>query len=177
MDRHSSPAHRSVSPSRTAHAFDPPLHTALNHTDDASVFGLQPSGCANMVLRLLGGRHPGRAAWESESGIDLDALGADLHRLWQSFGTSGLRGARIEVSCVESCAESRAERERDALRLIELEGAAHRGGGLANALRATLVRLDPGEYLLLLAAPAAASAASLSQLVGELARHYPLAPA
>jgi hypothetical protein len=130
-----------------------------------------------MVLRLLGGRHPGRAAWESESGIDLDALGADLHRLWQSFGTSGRRAARIEVSCVESCAESRAERERDARRLIELEGGAHRGGGLANALRATLVRLDPGEYLLLLAAPAAASAASLSQLVRELARHYPLAPA
>ena len=179
MDRHVSPAHRSVSPSGAAYAFERPSDTDLNHKDNADGFGLQPGGCANMVLRLLGDRHPGRSAWESESesGIDLDALGADLHRLWQSFGTSGRRAARIEVSCVESCAESRAERERDARRLIELEGEAHRGGGLANALRATLVRLDPGEYLLLLAAPAAASAASLSQLVRELARHYPLAPA
>jgi hypothetical protein len=147
----------------------------LNHADGASVLGLPHGGCANIVLRLLGGRDSGRVM--SETGIDLDALGADLHRLWQSFGTSGRRAARIEVSCVESCAESRAEREHDARRLIELEGAAHRGGGLANALRATLVRLDPGEYLILLAAPAAASAAALNQLAGELARHYPLAPA
>lgn len=140
------------------------------------MFGMQCGGdCASVVLRLLGGS----ATLQNRSGfgLDLDALGADLHRLWQTIGASGRRAARIEVSCVESCAESREAREHDARRLIELEGAAHRGGGLANALRATLVRLDPGEYLLLLAAPAAASAAALAQLVGELSRQYPLAPA
>ena len=136
---------------------------------------MEGSGCANVVLRLLSSPAPAQShfGWI----LDLDALGADLHRLWQTLGASGRRAARVEVSCVESCAESREARELDARRLIELEGAAHRGGGLANALRATLVRLDPGEYLLLLAAPAAASAAALAQLVRELSRHYPLAPA
>lgn len=175
MNTHSSHAHRSASPSRVPHAFDPKADTALNPMDGARVAGMPHGGCASMVLRLFEGRDCDRAP--TQSGIDLDALGADLHRLWQSFGARGRRAARIEVSCVESCAESRAERERDARRLIELEGSAHRGGGLANALRATLVRLDPGEYLLLLAAPAAASAAALGQLVGELAQQYPLAPA
>ena len=130
------------------------------------------TACASRVLRLQADADT--AGREPQSGLDIDTLAQTLRTTWSTHGCAGRRPVRVEVSCVESCAETRDEREQDARRLIDLESSAHRGGGLAQSLRATLVRLDPGDYLLLLAAPAAASAVALSALIDELSRSYRL---
>lgn len=126
-----------------------------------SVTGSPGGQCASLALRV-------------GVSIDLDALTADLRRLWLARSDSNRRQSKVEFSVVEPCAGTRAERERDAMRLLELESAAHRGGGLAMSLRATLVTLDPDDHLLLVAAPASTSTSSLHALVDELAALHPL---
>jgi len=174
MDRHS---FQDTSPSavsagvgylETARSFALPQHPAQWREARAA------GSCASQVLCLR--TAPDTPGCSDRAGVDIDTLGQQLRASWIARTAGVRRPVRVEVSCVESCAETRQERERDARRLIELESDAHRGGGLAQSLRATLVSLDPGEYLLLLAAPAAASAATLAGLIDELAKHYRLSP-
>ena len=78
----------------------------------------------------------------------------------------------IELSVVEPLAATREARERDALRLLDLEGSAFSGGRLMNRLRATLVRIDSTESILLLVAPALAHARVMLALGDELAASH-----
>lgn len=152
----------------------------VGYVETARSFGFQEreaqsaGTCATRVLCLHTAAD--RQGAHERLSVDIDTLGQQLRQWWVTQTAGVRRPVRVEVSCVESCAETRHERERDARRLIELEGDAHRAGGLSQSLRATLVSLDPGEYLLLLAAPAAASAATLAGLVEELSQHYRLSP-
>lgn len=75
----------------------------------------------------------------------------------------------IDLSVVEPLAATREARERDALRLLDLEGSAFQGGRLMNRLRATLVRIDSSESILLLVAPALAHGRVMLALGDELA--------
>ena len=78
--------------------------------------------------------------------------------------------SRVELSVVEICGRSSADRERDALRLLRTETPPGAG-----TLRATLVSLGPLEHLLMLAAgeqPAADGALAL--LAAELGRRDPM---
>ena len=101
---------------------------------------------------------------------DARSLGEELERTWiEARGAH--RAAAFALSLVETCGRTRAERERDARRLLRLEadvpGLASRG-----RLRATLVGIDPQDHLLLLTgAPDVLDAA-----VERLARRWPVAP-
>ena len=69
---------------------------------------------------------------------------------------------------VEPQAATREAREHDALRLLDVEGSAFLGGRLMNHLRATLVRIDRAEHILLLVAPALVHAQVMLALGDEL---------
>lgn len=94
-------------------------------------------------------------------------------RAWQregprSNGPARKDAPRIELSVVEPQAATREARERDALRLLDVEGSAFLGGRLMNHLRATLVRIDRAEHILLLVAPALVHAQVMLALGDEL---------
>jgi hypothetical protein len=105
--------------------------------------------------------------------IDVDALGEHLVRLWRQQGGGGRAGPVVELSVVETCGRSPAERERDALRVLQAESLEHARAPGTVPLRATLVSLGTHDHLLRLAVPADA-AALLGRLVAHLSQAYPL---
>ncbi len=110
-----------------------------------------------------------RIALRLSAHIDAEALCEQLAVLWRDALRRPRGGSGVELSIVEICGRSRGDRERDAIRLLRTETAP-----TACALRATLVSLDPGEHLLMLAAAAHPGAvAPLAALVAELGRQYP----
>lgn len=137
--------------------------------------------CASLALRV--------------DGSDTEHLSIRLQQAWRrAWHREGMRGAPqalldpspassvplaspppanavppIDLSIVEPLAAKREARERDALRLLDLEGTAFQGGRLMNRLRATLVRIDTTESILLLVAPALAHARVMLALGDELA--------
>jgi hypothetical protein len=118
--------------------------------------------CASLALRV--------DDTDAES-IEQRLLAA-WQRAWQRAGPRGERAPRdpprIEMSVVEPQAVTREARERDALRLLDVEGNAFIGGRLMNHLRATLVRVDRSEHILLLVAPALVHAQVMLALGDEL---------
>lgn len=110
------------------------------------------------------------------TGADADALGEQLSGLCRQL-PGGRRAAPVmALSVVETCGRSPADRERDALRLIDAEARAACPNTLRPTVRATLVSIGPDEHLLLLAvAPVTAMERLLATLVGELSRLYPAA--
>lgn len=106
--------------------------------------------------------------------IDAEQLREQLRRWWQPPTCRRRSTPSVMLSVVETCARSRQDRERDALKLLRLEADAHPRGEPHEGLRATLVSLDATEHLLLLVVdPGAASAAGLPALSSALAHHYP----
>jgi hypothetical protein len=105
--------------------------------------------------------------------IDADALVEDLARLWRDAPCRTRVASRVELSVVETCGRSAADRERDALRLLHAEAD---GPPCTAALRATLVTLAAGEHLLLLSASPKVGATGLVALADGLARRYPASP-
>jgi hypothetical protein len=98
------------------------------------------------------------------------------HRAWHREGTdpaspmaSASQAPPIDLSVVEPLSPTREARERDALRLLDIEGNAFQGGRLMHRLKATVVRIDAGESILLLVAPALAHARIMLALGDELA--------
>jgi len=130
--------------------------------------------CASLALRVDGSdtehlalrlQQAWRRAWHREGLRDtpqtrLDALPVQA---------SDHGAPPIDLSIVEPLAATREARERDALRLLDLEGSAFQGGRLMNRLRATLVRIDASESILLLVAPALAHGRVMLALGDELA--------
>lgn len=107
--------------------------------------------------------------------VDADLLHDQLRRWWQPASCRRRGVPAVVLSVVESCARSRQERERDALRLLGLEAEAGPRRDPRDALRATLVSLDATEHLLLLAVdPGASAAAGLPALSSALAAKYPV---
>lgn len=116
---------------------------------------------------------PVRVALRLAASIDAEALGDELARLWTERCALRRGAARVELSVVETCGRSPAERERDALRLLDAETRAVRPAG---TLRATLVSLGTRDHLLLLAAaPGALALQALGRTAADLERLYPLA--
>jgi hypothetical protein len=111
------------------------------------------------------------------TGSDADALREQLSRLCRQLPVGGRRATpAIALSVVETCGRNAADRERDALRLLDAEAQAPASAAPRQTLRATLVSIAPDEHLLLLAvAPDTAMRRLLSMLVAELARLYPAA--
>lgn len=105
--------------------------------------------------------------------VDADALVEDLARLWADAPSRTRAASRVELSVVETCGRSAADRERDALRLLHAEAD---GPPCTAALRATLVSLAAGEHLLLLAASPKVGSTDLIGLADALARRYRASP-
>lgn len=107
------------------------------------------------------------------TGIDADTLAARLVGLWQGAVGDRRPGLRIDVSLVETCGRSGAEREHDARRLLRAEATGVSACACGCAMRATLVRLEPMEHLVLLAcAPDVRAREGLSRVSEELARRH-----
>ncbi len=107
------------------------------------------------------------------AGVDADRLSDELGRAWRAAGASRRDAPGVAMSIVETCGRTPAERERDALRLLDEE---RRAAGPHGTLRATLVSLGAGDHLLLLAAaPGATVLHALSTIAEELGRFYPIA--
>lgn len=120
-----------------------------------------PPGAACLLLRL-------------RTATDPDALADQLSRLCRQLPGGRRAAPAMAVSVVQTCGRSAAERERDALRLLETEARATRCATSRPTVRATLVSIGADEHLLLLAvAPDAAMERLLATLAGELARLYP----
>lgn len=114
-----------------------------------------------------------RVALRVSAEVDADVLVEDLAGLWRDALAHRRASSRVELSVVETCGRSAADRERDALRLLHAEVD---GPPCAAALRATLVTLGAGEHLLLLAASAKLGQVGLAALVDGLGRRYRLSP-
>ncbi|HYF60990.1 MAG TPA: hypothetical protein VEA81_18735 [Burkholderiaceae bacterium] len=113
---------------------------------------------------------PSCRALRLRAGIDAQALGDEIERLW--LETRGPhRSSMVALSVVQTCGRSVDERERDALRLLRLEADGVDPAPSGARLLATLVSVDVAEHLLLLAAAPAA----LDALVARLSQRYPLA--
>lgn len=137
---------------------------------------LPPGGCPNRPAAAAPiGDGTARLALRLHAGIDTDRLESELARLWQQRAGTRRNGSGVEMSVVETCGRNSIDRERDAMRLLRLEAEQPGTGNRGEPLRATLVSVDSADHLLLLAAPAACSAAVLCGLVAELARLYPFA--
>jgi hypothetical protein len=122
-----------------------------------------------------------------QAGVDADLLAAQLRELCTAE-PSGLgrvpplgrsRQTAVALSVVETCGRSRAARERDALRLVELESHdradLQRSDSPREPLRATLVSVDTFDHFLLLDAPLARGRALLEAITTGLGRFYPVA--
>ena len=109
------------------------------------------------------------------TGVDADRLRDELRRSWRATGRPRHDDAAcVALSIVETCGRTPAERERDALRLLDDE---RRATGRRGTLRATLVALGAGEHLLLLAAsPGTGAPEPLSAIADDLGRRYPVTP-
>jgi hypothetical protein len=135
----------------------------------------QPGGFPDRPAEAArNGDRAARLALRLHADVDTDLLETELSRLWQAAGPRRCC-CGVELSIVETCGRNPADRERDAMRLLRLEADQSGSGSRKEPLRATLVSLDLTDHLLLLAAPAACSAAVLSGLVAELSRLYPFA--
>jgi hypothetical protein len=122
-----------------------------------------------------------------QAGVDVDLLAAQLRELCitasgprgQAHPLGGRRPTAVALSVVETCGRSRAARERDALRLVELEsrdaGDLQRCDNPREPLRATLVSVDTFDHLLLLDAPLARGRALLEAITTGLGQLYPVA--
>jgi hypothetical protein len=107
-----------------------------------------------------------RIALRLSGQVDADALCDRLAGIWREVLRRSRAASRVELSVVEICGRSSADRERDALRLLRTETPPGAG-----ALRATLVSLGPLEHLLMLAAgEQQAPGGPLARLAAELAR-------
>lgn len=131
--------------------------------------------CASLALRVDGSdtehlswrlQQAWHRAWHREGPGDHAKVPLDPGR---NAADDLRRAPPIDLSVVEPLAATREDRERDALRLLDLEGSAFQGGRLMNRLRATLVRVDATESILLLVAPALAHARVMLALGDELA--------
>jgi len=130
--------------------------------------------CASLALRVDGSdiehlalrlQQAWRRAWHHEG-----ARQAPQRHLQTTGALDSIEAAPpIDLSIVEPLAATREDRERDALRLLDIEGSAFQGGRLMNRLRATLVRIDASESILLLVAPALAHGRVMLALGDELA--------
>ena len=122
-----------------------------------------------------------------QAGVDADLLAAQLRELCTAE-PSGLgrvpplgrsRQTAVALSVVETCGRSRAARERDALRLVELESRdrpdLQRSDSPREPLRATLVSVDTFDHFLLLDAPLARGRALLEAITTGLGQFYPVA--
>jgi hypothetical protein len=112
------------------------------------------------------------------TGTDADTLREQLSQLCRQLpgGGRAAPAMAMAVSVVETCGPSAADRERDALRVLDAEARTPGSAAPRRMLRATLVSVAPDEHLLLLAvAPDTAMQRLLSMLVGELSRLYPAA--
>jgi hypothetical protein len=109
-----------------------------------------------------------------KTALDIDALGEHLVRTWRAQGGRRRPGPVVELSIVETCGRTPAEREQDAQRLLRLEARGCGRGAAGVPLRATLVSLDRSDHLLLLATSDEGGAALLHPLVTELSLTYPL---
>jgi len=108
------------------------------------------------------------------TGADADALREQLAGLCRQLPGGGRAAPAIAVSVVETCGRNAADRERDALRLLDAEAHTACMATTRPTLRATLVSIAPGEHLLLLTvAPDAAMERLLARMVGELRRLHP----
>jgi hypothetical protein len=128
-----------------------------------------------------------RIALRLQAGVDVDLLAAQLRELCitesgprgQAHPLGGRRPTAVALSVVETCGRSRAARERDALRLVELEsrdaGDLQRCDNPREPLRATLVSVDTFDHLLLLDAPLARGRALLEAITTGLGQLYPVA--
>ena len=128
-----------------------------------------------------------RIALRLQAGVDVDLLAAQLRELCitesgprgQAHPLGGRRPTAVALSVVETCGRSRAARERDALRLVELEsrdaGDLQRCDNPREPLRATLVSVDTFDHLLLLDAPLARGRALLEAITAGLGQLYPVA--
>jgi len=125
-----------------------------------------------------------RIALRLQAGVDADLLVAQLRELCtaepgqaQKLGCSRQTG--VALSVVETCGRSRAARERDAFRLVEIEscdwGNLQRSNSSREPLRATLVSVDTYDHFLLLDAPLARGRALLEAITIGLGRLYPVA--
>ena len=107
------------------------------------------------------------------AGVDAQRLSDELGRAWRARGGTRRDAPGVAMSIVETCGRTAADRERDALRLLDEE---RRAAGPQGTLRATLVSLGAGDHLLLLAAaPGAAPPQALTTIVEDLGRMYPIA--
>lgn len=128
-----------------------------------------------------------RIALRLQAGVDVDLLAAQLRELCstepgprgQAHALGGSRQTAVALSVVETCGRSRAARERDALRLVELESRdacdLQRCDSPHEPLRATLVSVDTFEHLLLLDMPLARGRALLEAVTTGLGLLYPVA--
>jgi len=120
--------------------------------------------CASLALRVD----------DSDAEQLAERLQLAWHRAWHREDAANAASQSppvppIDLSVVEPLAATREARERDALRLLDIEGNAFQGGRLMHRLKATLVRIDAGESILLLVAPALAHARIMLALGDELA--------
>jgi hypothetical protein len=125
-----------------------------------------------------------RIALRLQAGVDADLLAAQLRDLCtaesgqaQRLGRSRQTG--VALSVVETCGRSRAARERDAFRLVEIESRdcadLQRSNSPREPLRATLVSVDTFDHFLLLDAPLARGRALLEAITIGLGLLYPVA--
>jgi hypothetical protein len=122
---------------------------------------------------LPGPATPARAVAMRLTGVDADALAAELVGLWQGAVGGHRQALRIDVSLVETCGRSGADRERDARRLLRAEVDEAAACACGCAMRATLVRLEPLEHLVLLAcAPDVRALDALGRVGHELTRRH-----
>ena len=107
------------------------------------------------------------------TGVDADALAEELVGLWQGAVGRHRPALRVDVSLVETCGRSGAERERDARRLLRAEVDEAAACACGCAMRATLVRLEPLEQMVLLTcAPDVRALDALGRIAEELARRH-----
>ena len=132
-----------------------------------------PSHALQAAARPAGDGPAPRVALRVSTMVDADVLAEDLARLWRETPCRMRAASRVELSVVETCGRSAADRERDALRLLHAEA---EGPPCAAALRATLVSFAGGDHLLLLAASPKAGAGALAALTDGLALRYPVSP-
>jgi len=128
-----------------------------------------------------------RIALRLQAGVDADLLAAQLRELCTAepnrsgqpppLGRS--RETAVALSVVETCGRSRAERERDAYRLVEIESRdcadLQRSDSPREPLRATLVSVDTFDHFLLLDSPLARGRALLEAITTGLGLLYPVA--
>ena len=107
------------------------------------------------------------------SGIDAETLAEQLTALWEDAAGRYRPALRFDVSLVETCGRSGAEREHDAHRLVRAEANEAAACACGCAMRATLVRLERLEHLVLLAcAPDVRARDALGRMAAELANRH-----